>query len=197
MKYLIATILLLLPLSANPPAFADSKGNFPGQGSPEAYNKAVDIMNEGADRADKKDYEGAITCYKRAISIYPYDAGFYQNTAFALMKLKRFKDALPFYKKSLELEPNFFMSLLGYGACLWETESLAEAETCFRRALIVQPNSFQATVNLGVLLHERGKNQEARTWLHKAKSNPKYKDYPGEVDAALRKIDDEEKSRKD
>lgn len=70
---------------------------------------------------------------------------------------------------------------------------MAEAEDYYRKAAAVKPDSYEAVGSLGELLRERGKYKEARFWLNRAKSCPKSKDNPGEIEACLRKCDEEEK----
>ncbi len=166
----IALSVLVLGLCHSVPAFADSSGKFPGTGSEDAYNKAVDLCNSGVELAKKKEYEKAIALLKQANSIYPHDSGIHQNLGRALRQSGRFSESIPEYKKAIELEPSYLSAWLGLGNSYTSLHNLSEAEKCFRKSVLLKPNSYEANGDLGEVLRDQGKFQEARTFLLKAKA---------------------------
>ncbi|MGH9949011.1 MAG: tetratricopeptide repeat protein [Pyrinomonadaceae bacterium] len=76
--------------------------------------------------------------------------------------------AIEFYKKALNLIPDFAEAELQKGNAFVSLKKFAEAETAFRRAVELREDWSLAYASLGSLLIRRGKFNEAETILAKA-----------------------------
>lgn len=112
----------------------------------------------------------------------------------AFRKVGRFQDAIAEGKKAIALEPNFVGAWHGLGNSYYESNDFVSAEKCYRKMLELDPNSYEGRENLGESLVSQGRFKEARFWFNKAKTCPKAKDFPGEIDAALKNCDEKEKA---
>ena len=59
----------------------------------------------GKQKYNKKDYQGAIADYDKAIELNPKDARAYYNRGTAKNELKQYKEAIADYDKAIELNP--------------------------------------------------------------------------------------------
>ena len=76
--------------------------------------------------------------------------------------------ALPWYKKSIALNPHDPMPPLGYAMCLTWIKKFDEAETYYKQALSVDPNNYYASALYGWHLFEQAKLKEAEHWLFRS-----------------------------
>jgi len=67
----------------------------------EAYNGLGTIKN------DLNDYQGAITCYNKAIELDSHSTSAYNNRGNAKRELKDYESAIKDYNKAIELNPNY------------------------------------------------------------------------------------------
>lgn len=168
----IALALGFMLAFGSAPVIADSNGKFPGVGSRRDYNNMCDIGNQANECHQKRDYEGAIKLYKRAISVYPYDSAAYQNLGNSLRKAGKLEDSVTAQKKAIELEPNYLSAWIGLGMSYEFMHKLIDAEKCYRKAVDIKPNSYGAVFDLGDVLRQQGKYTEAKVWLERAKRCP-------------------------
>ena len=67
---------------------------------------AEEYFNSGFDKAEAKDYYGAISDFNKAIELKPNDANAYYNRGCAKDDLKDYNGAISDYTKAIELDPN-------------------------------------------------------------------------------------------
>jgi tetratricopeptide (TPR) repeat protein len=92
----IATFLRLklLDVGINPPAVQVA-----------ATPKADDFFLEGNEKYEKRDFQGALERYNRAIEINPKYAGAYGNRGLVRSQLKQYKEAIADFDRSITLNP--------------------------------------------------------------------------------------------
>jgi tetratricopeptide (TPR) repeat protein len=125
---------------------------------PTAANRAVNIpefMNIGPDGLDRID--APATDFYREF-----------NTAADLSEKRRFADAVPVWKKAVELNPDDPRVHNNLGLALVETGKPEEAMTEYQRSLELNDQSSQAHNNLGSLLAQEGKIDEALAQFQRA-----------------------------
>ena len=96
-------LILALVLSQGilcPSAQADT---FPGKGSHQAWDTAGKLFNEANHLCDQNKYEQAMSKYKSAIAVYPYDPSYFQGLGFAYEKSQKLDQAEKAYRESLQL----------------------------------------------------------------------------------------------
>ena len=123
-----------------------------------AANRAVNIpefMNVGPDGLERIDTP-ATDFYKEF------------NVAADLSEKHRFAEAVPVWKKAVELNPEDARAHNNLGAALAETEKPEEALAEYRRSLELNDQSSQAHNNLGSILAQQGKLDEALTQFERA-----------------------------
>ena len=93
-------ILLFIPLM--------SIGQKPEVGSAVSFGQtAEEYFNSGFEKAEAKDFYGAIADYNKTIELDPNDAYAYVNRGFSKNVLKDYFGAISDYTKAIELDPNF------------------------------------------------------------------------------------------
>ena len=65
----------------------------------------------GEQKYNKKDYQGAIADYDKAIELNPKEARAYYNRGVVKDELKQYKEAIADYDKAIELNPKYFDAL--------------------------------------------------------------------------------------
>ncbi len=85
----------------------------------------------------------------------------YFSIGLAHQYLNRHLDAIPFYEKVLELDPNFPMLNNNLGAAYKETEALDKAQALFEKEITNDQNNFMAWINYASVLQKKGMLPEA------------------------------------
>ena len=76
---------------------------------------AEEYFNSGYDKAQVKDYYGAIADYTKAIELNPNDADAYYNRGNSKRNLKDYYGGIADYTKAIELNPNYANAFLNRG----------------------------------------------------------------------------------
>ncbi len=147
-------IQFLNPLSA----FAYKEGDFPGIGSEDAWNNAVKYMNQG----NQANGEEACKFYLKAISIYPYDAAFWDNLG---IETKDNNKAIEYYKKAIELNPEFIKPYINLGVTYRELGRHEESINWFQKALKLEPNNGSDYDSIGLEYSKLKKYKEAMPYF--------------------------------
>jgi len=167
------------------PVFADSHGKFSGKGSIDSFTRACDVANKAVEYSKSGDYATAIKYDKEAISIYPFDSGWYHNLGNYLAKLGQFDEARKAQEQAIELEPKYTGAWLSIGTTYEKQKKLVDAERYYRKAIALEPNCWEALGDLGDILRQQGKFEESLKWLSRAKTCPENVQYPGDVDKVI------------
>jgi len=81
---------------------------------------------------------------------------------------KEYGKALEFYRKALEVKPNFFNAIVLAGGCAQRTGDAEAAASYYRRAEQLRPDSWLPPYNMGCLLATHGKTDEAIDCLRRS-----------------------------
>jgi serine/threonine protein kinase/Flp pilus assembly protein TadD len=92
-------------------------------------------------------FDQAIDSFKKNISARPGDANPLDSLADAYFQSGRLDDALEYYKKALQIDPSFYMSILGTGYVHALREDYSQALACVDKAVSVSiedqsPNAY-------------------------------------------------------
>jgi serine/threonine protein kinase/tetratricopeptide (TPR) repeat protein len=117
------------------------------------------LNNLGTVLHAKKDLDGAITAYRKAIQIAPNFAWAHYNLGIALHDKKDLDGAITAFRKAIQVNDNFAKANLNLGKVLDANNDLQGAIAAYRRAIQINPNYAKAYNNLGIALR-RSKDLE-------------------------------------
>ncbi|KAG7232420.1 hypothetical protein INR49_008883 [Caranx melampygus] len=114
-------------------------------------SKAAEHYANGQEAMEKFQYEKAVICFSRAITLQPEQTQLYVSQAEAYLQLCDFQSAAACYKKAWLLEPGAFRDRLAFiyylqGQCLFDRRLFPEALEAFSKAAEVKPGCRAYTV---------------------------------------------------
>jgi tetratricopeptide (TPR) repeat protein len=106
--------------------------------------------------AARKDVEGAVACFQRAVHLDPKSALAHYNLGRSLYDKKDLEGAIACYRQAIALGPKFAPAHTNLGNVLKERGNLEGAIACYRQAIALDPKHALARTNLGLTLAARG-----------------------------------------
>jgi len=103
-----------------------------------------------------------------ATQLYPQDAGAHFNLALAYGALGN-ADEIPEYKRTLEIDPDYVLAYLNWGAALYTKGQYEDAIKIYREGIDVNPLYAALHYSLGLALEQEKKADEAATEMELAK----------------------------
>jgi tetratricopeptide (TPR) repeat protein len=73
------------------------------------------------------------------------------------MKLEKWEEAVPVYRRAIELKPEFVWSYANLGKALWNLGQWQEAIAPYQQALSLEKNIPEVYQHLGEALHKRAR----------------------------------------
>ncbi len=110
----------------------------------------------------KRDYDGAIACFRKAIELDPKFVMAHHNLGNALADKGKVDEAIACFKKAIELDPKDARAPYNLGHSLKAKGKVEEAIACFKKAAELDPKFAQAHGALGLALLEKGRYAEAK-----------------------------------
>ena len=148
----------------------------------------VALKNQG-------DLEGAITYYRKALTIKPNYPEALFKLGVALQLQGNLDAAITSYRKTLTIQPNHPKALVNLGAALQMKGDLDVAIISYRKALAIQPNYPDGLNNLGSALQKQGDLEGSILSYRKALAiQPNHPDTLNNLGSALQKQGDLEGS---
>jgi tetratricopeptide (TPR) repeat protein len=125
--------------------------------------------------AARKEVQGAIASFRKAISLHPRLAIAHSNLGVALDGQKDLDGAIASYQKAIALDPKPATPHYNLGLALERKGDVEGAIACYRKAITADPKFAPAHTNLGNALYGKGKVEQAIECYHKAiAADPKY-----------------------
>jgi len=121
---------------------------------------------QGIKALDEKRYDAAVENFTKAAADDPHDYTAYFNLALAYSLQGKDAEAVPAYKKTLEVKPDLYQANLNLGITLLRMKQSAEAVPYLSSAAAAKPSEYRPNYNLGAALlgaGEAGKAQQAFT----------------------------------
>ena len=115
---------------------------------------------------DLGELELAEAHYRESLAIQP-QAAIYSDLGFVLTRQGLTHEAVPMYRKALEMEPGSASAHFNLAAALAGSGELADAESHFRSAIDIEPSSRSYTA-LGITLVKQGRSEEGMASLREA-----------------------------
>ena len=103
-----------------------------------------------------------------ASQLYPQDAGAHFNLALAYGALGN-ADEIPEYKRTLEIDPDYVLAYLNWGAALYTKGQYDDAIKIYREGIDVNPLYASLHYSLGLALEQEKKTAEAESEIALAK----------------------------
>lgn len=101
----------------------------------------------------KKDYQGALTKYKKALELDRNNYIVMNNIAYIYISLGLIGESVNYSKKALELNKDYVPALINIGIASAKSGDISAAEEYLTQALKLDPDNKSALLNLAVL-HE-------------------------------------------
>jgi tetratricopeptide (TPR) repeat protein len=97
---------------------------------------AVISFNEGNDRYQKGDIDGAIASYNKAIDLNPSYYKAYNNLGIVKASaLKHYADALGDFNKAVQIKPDYADAYMGRGSCFFAMKETEKACQDWQKSL--------------------------------------------------------------
>jgi tetratricopeptide (TPR) repeat protein len=113
---------------------------------------AVRHLDRGAALVQQKDYAGAITEFRQALTLDPNLAQAHINWGIALFAQKDYAGAMRHYEQAVGLDPTSARAHHGWGAALTAQQDYARAISHYQEAVNLNPNYAEARFEWGVAL---------------------------------------------
>jgi TolB-like protein/Tfp pilus assembly protein PilF len=103
-----------------------------------------------------RDFEAALSSYKKALQLLPNSGLVHQYIAFVLRRLGRWEEAEPYYRKAIELDPLNVQLLSSFGSEYYVyLRRFSDAYVTLDRAIQVAPDSDTSrAIKAGVFMNE-------------------------------------------
>ncbi len=125
-------------------------------------SQAVELFNQGLNKAQAGDFLAAIQLYTKVIEINPDLYLAYDNRGLALRDLGKYEEAITDFTKAIDIQPDDYQAYNGRGATLSDLGRYEEAIADFTQAIQIKPDFYQAYDNRGAVLCDHlGKYKEA------------------------------------
>src|ERR1700733_13453365 len=114
----------------------------------------INLAEQGMKALDEKRYQAAVDSLTQAVAADPKDYSLHFNLALAYSLMGKHAEAIPEYKKTLELKPGLFEAELNIGISLLREKQAAEAvpyltAAAAQNAQQYRPNYYLAEALLG------------------------------------------------
>src|SRR5215469_2303286 len=136
------------------------------------------------------EFDAAVACYEKALTLAPDHPGIHYAFAMVLQDLKRAPEAIAHFKHALAKKPNHLESHFGLGNLLYAQGQNLEAIQCYLKVLQLNADHAETHNNLANVLLKLGQRERAIAHYRKAQEiNPAYADAYGNLGNAYLEAD--------
>lgn len=169
-------------------AFAYDPNEFPGKGNEVDFKRSTQICNEGTKLLRQGKFKDSIFYYKKAISGYPYAAGFHYNLGRAYGELNDLKSALQSYANAIKLAPDLAPAYSNISDVQFKLKDYSAAEQSALTATKLNSKSPAAFINLAQAEIALKKIRSARQHIEMAQQLPDSGDYASDLTSLSQQI---------
>ncbi len=123
--------------------------------------QSTDYQAEGLKALEAQKYEAAARNFAKAVEEFPADYGVRFHLALSLSLLNKDAEAIPVYKKTLELQPGLYQAELNLGILLLRQQDPAAALPYLTAAVEKKPKEFRPNYYLAEALFATGEFAKA------------------------------------
>jgi tetratricopeptide (TPR) repeat protein len=131
-------------------------------------NEADEWLTKGNTAYEAKNYDEAITCYKKATELDPGFASAYYNLAIIYAAKGMLEEAISAYKKALTVKPDYYAARNNLATIYIKKGLCDEAIAELKQVLDSNPDLPQAHFNLGECYFTKGNTSLAADHYYKA-----------------------------
>jgi tetratricopeptide (TPR) repeat protein len=114
-------------------------------------------------------YESAKSALNKSLGIKKDYLNTYLELGFSCTRLKQDDEAISYFKKAIDLDPNSHIPYNGIGEVYRDNKKdRIEAMVWYRKSLKINPNERKANYGIGYCLNSTGKYEEAISYLKRA-----------------------------
>ena len=140
----------------------------------------------GASNAGLMQFDTAIDCYKKAVSIKPDYAEAFYNMGNAMKRKGDLEAATDCYKKAIDIKPDYAEAIYNMGNAMKNNGDSEAAIDYYKKAISIKPDYAEALSNMGAALQDKGDLEAAIDCYKKAISiKPDYAEALSNMGAAL------------
>src|SRR5215831_129467 len=121
---------------------------------------AYDKYEQASAALKKKDYASATKLANEASKLFPEEGRFAELRGEIELAQKHYKEAIPYYQKAVQLNPNYYGSYLGAGIAEYESGDRSKGQELLAQSHNLLPTQ-PAAYYLGKTAAERGDNAQA------------------------------------
>jgi tetratricopeptide (TPR) repeat protein len=125
------------------------------------FLQSVDYQAEGRKALDAKQYQAAADLFRKAVAADPQDYGAHFQLALAFSLMNQDAEAIPEYKKVLELKPGLYEAELNVGISLLRSKDAAGAVPYLKAAAAEKPKEARPAYYYAQALLDSGQNATA------------------------------------
>jgi len=129
---------------------------------------AVQWNEKGMERSNRKDYQGAIEYFRKAIELDPKYAYPWNNLGYIYGAMGNHDKEIEYYRKAIALNPKFALPWNNMGETYRTLGSYDKAIECFRKAIELDPEYASPWNNIGYVYDKQGNRAKARECYQKA-----------------------------
>lgn len=137
---------------------------------------------------DQENYEASIDYYDKYLDYYKGNTGILNNKGYALLKLEKYKEAIPFLEEATRLLPKFAYAWNNLGFSKFKTGFVEEGLESINHSIELDSSNSYAYKNKAIIYLHQGKKAEAIELLHKAKDLGYQTVYDDEVEILLQRL---------
>ena len=121
----------------------------------------INLAEQGLQALDEKRYQAAIDSFAQAVAADPKDYSLHFNLALAYSLMGKHAEAIPEYKKTLDLKPGLFEAELNVGISLLREKQAPEAVPYLTAAAAQNAQQYRPNYYLGEALLGAGETAKA------------------------------------
>ena len=126
------------------------------------------IMDEAMELQGKGDLTGAVSKWQQALALDPADARANNGMGIALGMSGKSNDAIPYFRKAVQAEADFFEAYYNMGMILSKENRVDEAADAWQNVVRIRPKFAQGHENLGYALYSQSKFSDSLAQLRQA-----------------------------
>ena len=133
-----------------------------------AAKTARDYFREGRSLEEKKNYQGAVESFQRAVAMNPKERSYFDNLGFCLKQLYRYQEAMTAFNQAIALDEQDSYAYRNLGLCYFEKKDYDSAVSFMQAAISLDPSEALNHRYLGYIYYQKKNGNAAIAALDEA-----------------------------